>query len=256
MEKNTSSSSKGGLSLFPKIRENLSQIPVKIAVMSGKGGVGKTTVCAWLALSLKKLGFKVAVFDADFTGPNIAYAIKEKVVSLKAKAVGTEDNYTIIPPEVDGIKVVSSSMILDEGKALIWRGPLKFKLFQELLAFSDLRDVDILLIDLPPGTGDESLNLAQMIPDAKVIIVYQPATLAVEDVKRSMDFAKTLNLEILAIVENFSYAVCPKCGEKFDIFDGAKLKVEPDLKLPILKEKAFEELFDFVQKKVIPRLKK
>jgi len=196
-------------SIEARIAENMKSIRYKIGVISGKGGVGKSTVTANLAVALALEGYRVAVFDSDFHGPSIP------------KMLGVEDA-TILPVTGPyGIKIVSILYLLPEKtEAVIWRGPLKKKFFDDLAMYTQWGELDFLLFDLPPGTGDEALNLAQSIKDlAGVIAVTQPTEVSALAVAKSINFARKTNIRVLGVVENMSYFVCGD-GKKYKIFSG------------------------------------
>ena len=208
-----------------KIVERMSKIKYKIAILSGKGGVGKSFVTASLASALAAKGRKVAVLDADMHGPSIP-----KLLGVHGKIMyaGPEG---IIPVETEyGVKVVSIDfMIPSEETPVIWRGPLKTNAIGELLAEVNWGDLDYLLIDLPPGTGDEPLSIAQLIPRVNgAIIVTIPTDLSRIVVKKAVAFAKRLAMPILGIVENMSGFTCPETGKTYYIFgkDGGKRMAE------------------------------
>ncbi|MGQ9844598.1 MAG: Mrp/NBP35 family ATP-binding protein [Caldisericia bacterium] len=183
-----------------------------IAIASGKGGVGKSTVTVNLAGSLKKLGFKVGVLDADINGPNIPmmFGIKEKPASIDGM---------ILPIERYGIKIISLGFLMEEeSNAILWRGPLISKAITELFELTIWDELDFLLVDLPPGTGDETLTVGQSLPLSGVIIVTTPQEVSVLDAKRSAYAFNKLNVKILGVVENMSYFICPENRKEYEIF--------------------------------------
>lgn len=198
-----------------KIEDTLSNIKFKIMVMSGKGGVGKSTFAVNLAAMLGGMGYRVGLIDADIHGPNVPkmLGIKEKGVLSSAEG--------IIPYEpVDNLFVMSVGFLIKEDDdAIIWRSPLKHSIIEQFLSDVNWGELDFLLFDLPPGTGDEPLSVSHLI--GKVdgsVIVTTPQEVALLDSRKSVTFSKKLNIPVLGIVENMSGFVCPKCGEKTDIF--------------------------------------
>ncbi|UOD33857.1 Mrp/NBP35 family ATP-binding protein [Deferribacteraceae bacterium V6Fe1] len=214
------------------IAQTLEKIKYKVMVMSGKGGVGKSTVSVNLASSLSKLGYKVGLIDADIHGPNIPkmFGIKEKGVLSTAEG--------IIPYEpIENLYIMSVGFLIrDDDDAVIWRAPLKHSLIEQFLSDVKWGELDFLLIDLPPGTGDEPLSVAHVIGDIDgSVIVTTPQEVALLDSRKSVTFSKKLNVPILGIVENMSGFVCPKCGERTDIFKtGGGEKAANELKVNFL----------------------
>lgn len=200
-----------------------------IAVASGKGGVGKSTVTSNLAVSFKKLGYKVGILDADINGPNIPimFGIKEKPEAI---------DEMILPIEKHGIKIVSLGFLMEEeSNAILWRGPLISKAITELFEYSLWGEIDFLLVDLPPGTGDETLTVGQSLPLDGVLIVTTPQDVSVLDAKRSAYAFNKLNVKILGVVENMSYFICPENEKEYDIFgSGGGEKISKYLNIPLL----------------------
>ena len=182
-----------------------------IAVASGKGGVGKSTIAVNLAVALAESGAKVGILDADVYGPNIPLMMGVKV------SPKVEDE-RIIPPIAHGVKVASLGFFYNEQTPVIWRGPLVAGAVRQLLTQVDWGDLDYLICDLPPGTGDASLTLAQTVPLGGIIIVTTPQEAALSIAAKALAMFKRLNIPILGIVENMSYFVCPHCGEKSYVF--------------------------------------
>ncbi len=197
-----------------RICRRMDRIGRKIMIMSGKGGVGKTTVTVNLAKALTGAGYRVGILDTDIHGPNIAKMLGCENALLE----GSEGE--IIPVTVQGMKVVSLSFALENpADAIVFRGPMKLSVIKQFLADVDWGDLDYLLIDTPPGTGDEQLAAAQNIPAlAGCIIVTTPQEVSVLDSKRTVSFARQLNLRILGVVENMSGLVCPHCGQVINVF--------------------------------------
>jgi len=186
-----------------------------LVVMSGKGGVGKSTVSANLAASLaEETNGKVGLLDADLHGPNIP-----KIMGLEdGKITGSAES--IEPPAIDNLKIMSIGFTLpSEDSPVVWRGPLKMKAIKQFLGDVNWGELDYLIIDLPPGTGDEPLSIAQVLSDLDgSIVVTTPQDLSLLDSKKAVNFSKKLDIPILGIIENMSGFVCPHCGEKTEIF--------------------------------------
>lgn len=198
------------------INRSLGKIKNKILVMSGKGGVGKSTVAVNLALSLAKKGHKVGLMDVDLHGPDIC-----RMLDLKGSLVAPEDPNGLVPPLPynDNLKVVSLEyMMKDRDEAIIWRGPLKIQAIRQFLSDMDWGELDYLVVDAPPGTGDEPLTVAQTIPGVQAVVVTTPQAVALADVRKSINFCKTVEMPIVGVIENMSGFVCPHCGETVDIF--------------------------------------
>ncbi|NPD87332.1 MAG: Mrp/NBP35 family ATP-binding protein [Asgard group archaeon] len=203
-----------------RIQETLSKIKHKIAVLSGKGGTGKTTVSVNIAQTLANKGLAVGVLDADITGPNIPLMFGAEFEQLTS-----EDN-KIIPIEAHGVKIVSMEFLLeDKSKAIIWRGPMKIKALKQLIADVEWGKLDFLIVDLPPGSSDEPLSIVQTIKDLDgMVVVTTPQQVSLLDITKSINFAEVANTPVIGIVENMSGFVCPHCGETTNIFkkDGGK----------------------------------
>ncbi len=203
-----------------------------IAVASGKGGVGKTTVAVNLAVALAKKGYKVGILDADIYGPNVPL-----LMGLEGERPFTRDNL-LIPPERYGIKVMSFGFLAPEGQAIIWRGPLVHRALSELAEVVDWGVLDFLVVDLPPGTGDAPLTVAQVFPLRGVVIVTTPQKVAISDVVRSVDMFNELGTRIFGIVENMSYlkTIGPDGKEQIiPVFgEGGGEKLARDLRVPFL----------------------
>jgi ATP-binding protein involved in chromosome partitioning len=200
-----------------KMAQRMGKIKHKIVVMSGKGGVGKSTVASNLACVLAAQG-TVGLVDADVTGPDIAMIMGVEDAEVVSKEVGSE---TLMEPVVgpNGVKVISMAHLIDRDTAVVWRGPLKIKALKQMLSDVDWGELDYLVIDLPPGTSDEPLSIAQELPDADgALVVTTPQEVSLLDVRKSISFAKAVNLSILGVVENMSGLVCPHCGKEIDVF--------------------------------------
>ncbi len=214
-----------------RLKRNMSKIKHKVTVLSGKGGVGKTSVSVNLAFGLKEKGFKVGILDADVTGPNVAMMMGVEGERL------TGDNERLIPVEKDGIKIISMAMLLKTPDTpVVWRGPIKMKAIRQFLADVLWGELDYLVIDLPPGSSDEPLSIGQRIPEMEgAIIVSTPQEVALLDVRKSINFAGMLNLPIIGVVENMSGFVCPHCNEVTNIFKvGGAKKAADELNLKLL----------------------
>jgi len=212
----------------------MSKIKHKIAVISGKGGVGKSTVTVNLAMSFATHGYvnSVGILDADITGPCIPKILGVRGQKLEAGPPG------IFPAMAPlGIRVVSMDFLLPSDETpVIWRGPLKMKAIEQFLSDIVWGELDFLFIDLPPGTGDEPLSVMQLLPSMDgVVIVTIPSEVSQIVVKKAVTFARKLNIPVIGIIENMSGFVCPKCGEKIDIFKtGGGRKIAKDLAIPFL----------------------
>lgn len=188
----------------------------KIVVMSGKGGVGKSTVAANLAFKLSKDGATVGIFDSDFHGPSIP-----KMLGVKGELMGAQGEDKIEPVSVTpNLKAVSMEFLLpDDDSAVIWRGPMKMKAISQFVEQIEWGDLDYLVVDLPPGTGDEPLSIAQQIQDIDgSVVVTTPQDVALQAVRRSINFSEKVNMPVLGVIENMSGLTCPNCGEKINVF--------------------------------------
>jgi Mrp family chromosome partitioning ATPase len=215
-----------------KISKNLSGIKRIIMVMSGKGGVGKSTVASSLALALAKGGSKVGLLDIDIHGPNLP-----KMLGVDKERMNATSENRIEPVRItENLKLASMAFLLeDENQAIIWRGPLKMKVIQQFLRDIEWGDLEYLIVDAPPGTGDEPLSMAQLVPATSAVIVTTPQEVSILDVRKSVTFALKLNLRILGIVENMSGLICPHCGEKIALFkEGGGKRVSEEMGVPFL----------------------
>jgi ATP-binding protein involved in chromosome partitioning len=209
----------------------LKKIRHKLVVMSGKGGVGKSSVAVSLALALARRGHRVGLMDVDLHGPNVLrmLGLREPMDLMHAQFA--------LPPELfDHLRVVSIEMLMkDREMAVIWRGPLKHQLIRQFLTEVQWDDLDYLVVDCPPGTGDEPMSVAQTIPDAQAVIVTTPQEISLADVRKSINFCQKINMRILGIVENMSGYFCPHCGKELPLFKrGGGEKTAADAKVPFL----------------------
>ncbi|MCL7488892.1 MAG: Mrp/NBP35 family ATP-binding protein [Desulfobulbaceae bacterium] len=215
------------------ITRSLAKIKNKILVMSGKGGVGKSTVAVNLAIGLAKRGHRVGLMDVDLHGPDIC-----RMLNLTDSLQPPANRGDLVPTLQynDNLKVVSLEyMMKDRDEAIIWRGPLKIQAIRQFVADMDWGELDYLVVDAPPGTGDEPLSVAQTIKGVQALVVTTPQAVALADVRKSINFCKTLNMPVLGVVENMSGYICPHCEEKVDIFSsGGGEQIARDFDLPFL----------------------
>src|SRR5438309_10409904 len=190
-----------------------------VAIASGKGGVGKTTVAVNLALALVKLGHKVGLLDADVYGPNVPIRL-----GATQQPEATADKH-IIPVQSQGLKMISMGLLNPGDKPMIWRGPMLHSVITQFLRSVEWGELDYLIIDLPPGTGDVQLTLIQTVAVTGAVVVTTPSTVALADVRKAIEMFRQVNVEVLGVVENMSTFACPHCGKAIDIFghgEGAK----------------------------------
>lgn len=208
-----------------RITETVSKIKHRIAVFSGKGGVGKTTVSVNLTYAFQIEGFSTGILDADITGPNVP-----KMLNVNDELIFLENK--IVPFEKYGAKMISMASLIQNGQALIWRGPMRSKVINQFLADVDWGELDFLIADLPPGTGDEILTIAQEMKPDYAVIVTTPQEVSVIDAERAINMARKLNIPLIGVVENMSGFVCPHCSAVVDIFGsggGEKLAIDYDV---------------------------
>jgi ATP-binding protein involved in chromosome partitioning len=206
-----------------------------IAVASGKGGVGKSTTAVNLALGLRDLGMRVGVLDADIYGPSMPrlLAIKGKPETIGGRMLRPIDSY--------GLKVMSIGFLVEEETPMIWRGPMVMTAITQMLREVEWGTLDIMVVDMPPGTGDAQLTLAQQVPLAGAVIVSTPQDLALIDARRGIAMFRRVDVPVLGIVENMSYFLCPHCGERSDPFGHGGAKAEAErLSVPFLGEVPLE----------------
>ncbi|MBL7131268.1 MAG: Mrp/NBP35 family ATP-binding protein [Candidatus Omnitrophica bacterium] len=215
-----------------RLKERMLKIKYKLIVISGKGGVGKTTVAVNLAYGLANKGNRVGILDVDIHGPNIAKMLGIEGKRLMGSELGIE------PIEVlPGLKAVSLALLLEnKDQPVIWRGPLKMITIKQFLADVNWGELDYLIVDSPPGTGDEPLSVCQLIPDINgAIIVTTPQDVAILDSRKSVLFAKELKVPVVGIIENMSGFMCPHCKKEIDLFGvGGGEKSAQDLNVPFL----------------------
>ena len=208
-----------------RIEDTISKIKHRIAVFSGKGGVGKTTVSVNLAYSLRLQGFSVGILDADITGPNVA-----KMLDVNDELFVSDK--TIIPYEKYGAKMISIAGSIGHGQPVIWRGPMRSKIINQFLADVEWGELDYLIADLPPGTGDEILTIVQKMKPDYAAIVTTPQEVSIIDAERAINMAKKLEIINIGVIENMSGFVCPHCSAVLNIFGeggGERLANELDV---------------------------
>ena len=202
-----------------------------VAVGAGKGGVGKSTMSVLLAYGLHRQGATVGLMDADIYGPSIPTMTGIEGVPLHV------DGEMIVPPEANGIKIISMGFMVERNKALIWRGPMVHGVVKQFLENVAWGELDYLIVDLPPGTGDVPLSLVQTIPITGAVVVCTPQDIALMDACRAVKMYEQLNVPCLGIVENMSYYLCPKCGHRDEVFDhGGVETAAKELGVPFLGE--------------------
>lgn len=211
-------------------KDRLPTVKTVLAVAAGKGGVGKSTVSVNLAMSLKAMGAKVGILDADIYGPSVP-----KMLGTAERETATaEDGKGIAPAIYRGMPVMSVAYFVEAGQAVIWRGPMIHKLLTQFLEDVQWGDLDYLIVDLPPGTGDAQLSLGQLIPITGALMVTTPQEIALLDVRKAVDMFGKLEVPVLGVVENMSFFRCDGCGQAHDIFGaggGKRLAEEYDIPL-------------------------
>jgi len=214
------------------LAQRMCRIDHKLFVLSGKGGVGKSSVAAGLAVALASSGKRVGLLDIDLHGPSIP-----RLMGVRDARAETDGESILPVKSPEGVGVMSVGFMLQgQDDAVIWRGPLKYSVIKQFLKDVNWGDLDYLIIDSPPGTGDEPLSVAQLIEDADgALVVTTPQAVAVSDVRKSIDFARRVNLPVLGVIENMSGFVCPECGKRSDVFGaGGGEEMASDMGVPFL----------------------
>ena len=222
------------------IESNLAKIKHKIVIISGKGGVGKTTVAVNLAMSLASVGFRVGILDVDITGPNV---VKMLGINPELKPRVDPEARKFYP--VDGplhMKVMSMAFLTtDSDEPVIWRGPMKMGAIRQFLGDAVWGDLDFLVFDLPPGTSDETLDILQLIPDENIIVITTPQEVALMDARKTIKMSMVMQRKVLGIIENMSGFKCPHCGEYIDLYPpGGAEKASTDFQVELLGKIPFE----------------
>jgi ATP-binding protein involved in chromosome partitioning len=216
----------------PKTHQGLKQVKNLVAVASGKGGVGKSTVAVNLALALSQTGAKVGIMDTDVFGPSLP-----TMMGLDQEMAGDPETGMINPSEKYGLKLMSIGFFIDKTSPVIWRGPMTSQLVQKFLGEVNWGELDYLIIDMPPGTGDIQLTLTQSAPLSGAVIVTTPQEVALADVRRGVKMFERVNVPVIGVIENMSYFVCDNCSKKHYIFlQGGGRRVGQELEIPFLGE--------------------
>ena len=221
------------------ITRNLANIKYKIAVMSGKGGVGKSTVAVNLAQAFNAMGYKTAIYDVDIHGPNVP-----KMLGIENESIGVKGN-KLVPVETDdGMLVASMAFLIESnGSPIIWRGPQKTGAIKQLISDVAWGNIDVMIFDNPPGTGDEPLTVLQTIPEADlVLMVTTPNVVSQEDVLKCVKMVEMMNIKNIGLIENMAYYICPHCNEKLNIFgEGNGEKFAEEMEITYLGDLPIEE---------------
>ena len=213
----------------PQGPQPLPGVSAIVAVGSGKGGVGKTTLAVNLAIALSKLGHKVGLLDGDVYGPNVPL-----MLGLNAQPQVLPDN-RILPLEAHGLKVISVGFLNPGDKPLIWRGPMLHSIIRQFLGSVEWGQLDYLVVDLPPGTGDVALSLIQTVPLTGAIVVSTPSDVSLQDARKAIEMFRQMKVDLVGLVENMSYFVCPHCNHETDIFSrGGVEKTAAQFGVPFL----------------------
>ncbi len=220
------------------LKDSLAKIKNIYMVMSGKGGVGKTSVSVNLAMALAKKGFKVGIMDVDIHGPDVP-----RMLGIQKDMLGVNADRKLTPLAYsDNLSAVSiESLSASKDDAIIWRGPMKHSVIRQFISDVEWGELDYLIIDSPPGTGDEPLSVAQTITGAQAVIVTTPQEVSLADVRKSINFCRVIKMEIYGLIENMSGFNCPHCGETIDMFgSGGGEKTAKDFGIPFLGRIPFE----------------
>lgn len=214
------------------IEASLARVNRKLLIMSGKGGVGKSTVASYLSLLLARREKKVGLLDVDLHGPSVVRLMDVRGGFDQGDAEGVARPYRFS----DNLGIASIEMVLgDKDSAIIWRGPMKIGAIRQFISDIEWGPLDVLMVDSPPGTGDEPLTVAQTIPDAEALIVTTPQEISLADVRKSIDFCRQVGLKILGVVENMSGFACPHCGETIPLFGtGGGAEMAEQMNVPLL----------------------
>jgi Mrp family chromosome partitioning ATPase/predicted Fe-Mo cluster-binding NifX family protein len=220
-----------------RLARRMGRIAHKVLVLSGKGGVGKSTVAVNLAAALREAGMRAGLLDVDVHGPSVPKLLGLDGVSISLGPESGDGEVSMLPVEADGIEVMSVAFLLQgAGDPVIWRGPMKHGAIGQLLGDTEWGELDWLVIDAPPGTGDEPLSVCQLVPDADgAVVVTTPQELSVADVRRSIGFCRQVGMKVLGVIENMSGFVCPKCGGRVDVFKtGGGRRLAEEMRVPFL----------------------
>jgi len=222
------------------IENNMAKIKHKIVIISGKGGVGKTTVAVNLAMSLASVGFRVGVLDVDITGPNVVKMLGINPELKPRVDPGARKFYPVDGPL--NMKVMSMAFLTQSpDEPVIWRGPMKMGAVRQFLGDAIWGDLDFLVCDLPPGTSDETLDILQLIPDENIIVVTTPQEVALMDARKTIKMSMVMERKVLGIIENMSGFKCPHCGEYIDLYPpGGAEKASTDFQVDLLGKIPFE----------------
>ena len=213
------------------VKQPIAGVKSVVAVASGKGGVGKTTVAVNLAIALQRGGARVGLMDGDVYGPNVPMMLG---TSEQPRALSER---RILPVEAYGVKMISIGLLAPGDKPMIWRGPMLHSVVQQFIRSVEWGELDYLLIDLPPGTGDVQLSLVQTVPLTGAVVVTTPSQVALADVRKAIEMFRQVDVPVLGIVENMSYFACPHCGGKIDVFgEGEGRRMADAFGVPLLGE--------------------
>jgi len=220
------------------VENSLKKIKHKVMVMSGKGGVGKTSTSVNIAIALANKGFRVGLVDVDIHGPDVP-----RMLGIKGE-LDINQNRKLLPKICrDSLKVISvESLMLNKDDAIIWRGPMKYGAIKQFIGDVEWGELDFLIVDSPPGTGDEPLTIAQTISDIQAVIVTTPQEVSLADVRKSINFCKTVKMNIFGLIENMSGFSCPHCGKPIELFGtGGGEKTAKDADIPFLGKIPFDQ---------------